>query len=555
MLKFFEKDHRCEVLIDPPFKSEDIKTLSTLFSKNYISWSIIFGRIYSVEVELIQLLYKEIIKNKKSISLTTHKYKLNRYFHQLGFTTTFNSLIKDDVIDVESVEVVLIGGSADSSSKVMEIIKNCSFKNLTLIIVQHVEANGTQLFDKVLQEYTSTKVTYAKDGEEIKKSRIYIAPHNTHLKVIDGYFALSFEKKYNFSRPSISISYDSFSTYYKDKLVVIQECGYSNDGVDKLKLLKKNKTKIIIQDKCECEAKPMVLNALELNLEDYIFNIQNIVSFINFLDLQNSDSHKVEYLLDMILKIYGYDFRLYQRSMIERRLKIFMLKHDIHTIKNAVGVILFNRSAFKGFFLEASINVTELFRDTLSFSSIVDLLKHSCTKKQSLKIWSAGCSSGEEAYSIGIILKSLAILDKSIIYATDFNSVILEEAKNAIYSQESYKVAKNNFNEINLDDNLDNYITQNSNFITINENIRKKVLFFQHNLATDSSFNEFDIIICKNVIIYFDNTLQNRVFQLFYDSLKFGGFLVLGESEAIQEEFTNKFIKCTDKCKIFKKVA
>ena len=137
----------------------------------------------------------------------------------------------------------------------------------------------------------------------------------------------------------------------------------------------------------------------------------------------------------------------------------------------------------------------------------------------------------------------------------DANSVILEEARNGIYSNEAYSLAKNNFKNIFTDTKLDNYVLQNKNYVVIKDKIKKKTLFFQHNLVEDSSFNEFNIIICKNVIIYFDYNLQLKVFQLFYDSLKFGGHLVLGESESIVEEFTNKFQQCSENCKVFKKVA
>ena len=107
---------------------------------------------------------------------------------------------------------------------------------------------------------------------------------------------------------------------------------------------------------------------------------------------------------------------------------------------------------------------------------------------------------------------------------------------------------------MDLKTDLDDYLTKNDNFVTIDEKIKNKTLFFQHNLIEDSSFNEFDIIICKNVLIYFDNDLQKRVFKLFYDSLKFGGFLIIGESEQIHEQFIDRFESYSVEYKIFRKV-
>ncbi len=556
MLKFFDMAQGvCHIVLEAPLVKDDVETLRALLKKEYISWSIEFGRVYNVGVDVIEILYEEISQNKKNISITTHKNKLNRYLNDLGFTSRFHSLIKEDVLSVNEIQIILIGGSADSSSKVIQIVKDCAFNDLTLIIVQHVEPNRVGNFDEVLSRYTNNKVSYAKDGQIIEKSHIYLAPPNRHLKVNDGAFVLSNEGKYNYSKPSISISYDSFSSFYKEKLLIVQECGYANDGVDKLQLLKENKSKIVIQEISECEAKPMVQNAIMLGVHDFVLSINDIIDLINIIDFNISKEAWIEYLLEKIYEAHSYDFRLYHKDMVSRRIGIFMLKHDIKHIKDAVVTILFNSSAFKGFFLELSINVTELFRKPESFKNSVKLLNKYHKNSHALKVWSAGCSSGEEVYSMTILLDSLGLLEKSIIYATDFNPVVLQEAQNGVYSLAEYEVAKVNFKKVGLETDLNNYVKVNNNYITISEKLKEKTLFFQHNLIEDSSFNEFDIIICKNVIIYFNDNLQKRVFQLFYDSLKFGGHLILGESEMIIPMFSNKFERCNDNCKIFRKIA
>ena len=555
MLKFFEQGVSCTVLLEPPLNISDTQTLSTLFNKDYASWNVEFGRIYGLKADMLNLLYEEIFKNQKNISITTRKNKLNRYLRKLGFSTTFDSLIKDSVVDIENVKLVLIGGSADSSPKILNIIKNTTLDNLSLVIVQHVEPDRVGKFDSILKNDTKYKVSYAKDGEAIKKAHIYLAPNNKHLRVENGCFVLGDDEKSNYAKPSISVSYESFSKYYRESLLVIQECGYASDGVDKLEQLKANGSKLIIQDKRECEAKQMVLNAETLNIHDYILHESDIINYINLLDKKQDLNVWIEYLLEMILKRYGYDFRLYHRDMVERRLGVFMLKHEIKSIKNAVGVVIFNRSAFKGFFLDISINVTEFFRHQESFNTLIKLLNINYKNAHNIKIWSAGCSSGEEVYSMAIILDYIDMLKKSIIYATDFNSVILQEAKNGIYSKEIYELGKTNFNSIDIGNNLDNYFDVNSNFVTVVDKIKEKTNFFEHNLATDSSFNEFDIIICRNVVIYFDDDLQDKVFGLFYDSLKFGGHLILGDSESLNLKYSSKFKQSDDNCKIFKKVA
>ena len=501
MLKFFTSDDTCSIILEMPLTSDDSELLKSLFSGKYISWHVEFGRIYNVDSSIVNILYEEIFINLKNISITTHSSKLNRYFNKLGFKAKFESLIKYDVINLDEIELVLIGGSADSSNKIIEIVKNITLKNITLVIVQHVESDRVGIFDTILQGYTNYKVSYARDLQKIQKNSIYIAPNNKHLKVENGFFSLSDDEKYNYSKPSISISYESFSAFYKNKLLVIQECGYVSDGVDKLEYLKENNSKLIIQDIDECEAKPMVKNALNINVHNYMFNLKDMITYINIID------NKV------------------------------------------------TKEVWIGFFLEISINVTELFRHPKSLKYLEKILYENSKQMHNIKVWSAGCSSGEETYSVAILLDTLGLLDKSIIYATDFNSVVLEEAKNALYSKETYALAKNNFSEIGLNIDLDNYFIQNNNYVTINDKIKKKTLFFEHNLVEDSSFNEFNIIICRNVIIYFNDDLQQKVFQLFYESLKFGGYLVLGESEFVHSLFIDKFKRCSDNSKIFKKVA
>jgi chemotaxis protein methyltransferase CheR len=555
MIKFFGSSNLSHMILDAPLLDDDVDRLRDNLGKDFHSWHVEFVRIYSVDLNLIQLLYDEIFNKGKNIKITTHKSKLNRYFHEFGFKSTFDSLIKRDLVDIENIKVVLIGGSANSSEKIIEIVKNISLTNLTLVLVQHVEPDRVGIFDTILQKYTKHHVSYAKDCEKLLVGRIYLAPNNKHLKIVDGFFHLSDEAKYNYSKPSVSISYESFSNYYKDKLLVIQECGYASDGVDKLSVLKTLGSKLIIQDIDECEAKPMVQNAIDVKLHDYILKTKYIIDYINIVNNKTTAEAWLEYLFDKVKEIHNYDFKLYHKDMLKRRLDVFMIKNGIKSIKNAIGIILFNKNAFKTFFLEVSINVTELFRNQNSFNSIAKLLKKEHKHKHNIKIWSAGCSRGDEPYSLAMMLDTLDMLDKSIIYATDFNNVIIQEAKNGLYSNKSYLLAQENISKLNFEIDLDKYFYKNRNFLTINEKIKEKILFFQHNLVEDSSFNEFEIIICKNVIIYFDDNLQKKVFSLLYESLKFGGYLVLGESEHIHSSFVGRFIPHSDECKIFKKIA
>jgi len=186
---------------------------------------------------------------------------------------------------------------------------------------------------------------------------------------------------------------------------------------------------------------------------------------------------------------------------------------------------------------------------------MIDIITKEHKNCYNIKVWSAGCSSGEEVYSTAIILNELGLLHKSIIYATDFNPVVIEEAKNAIYSLEKFKKAEEAYVELDFKSPLKDYFDMNSKFVKIKEEMKNKILFFVHNLEKDSVFNEFDMIECKNVMIYFNDDLKQHIFNMFYDSLKFGGHLFLGPSELLPMNFHDRFEQCSDGCKIYKKVA
>ena len=554
MFQFYEEDHVCSIVIDNAFEVSDVERLEKLFDEKYMKWIVAFTTIDSLEGSLVELLYSEIFLKKKAIILHAHRERLTHYLHKLGFTTHAYIEEKKPIVDLQSIEIVLVGGSADSSQKIVEIVKNSTFESLSLVIVQHQQAKGIKSFDSILQSYTHRSVSYVKHLQKIEKGHIYLAPSDKHLLVEDGYFVLSDAPKYNFARPSISLSYDSFSGYYRKALLIIQECGYLHDGVDKLAMLKANGSKIIIQAKEECEAKSMVIAAQNEGSYDYILTILEIVEFIKILDQTYTKENYLQYLMQEIKRIYGYDFMEYQQDMLQRRFEAFMIKYRIKNIKNGMGAILFRKAAFKKLLLELSINVTEFFRNPKVYRVLDERLKSTFKNRKNLKVWSAGCSRGKEAVSLAILLDSLNKLDKSLIYATDLNKTVLQEAKNGLYSLDAYQKAEENLQESGLHVSLENYFVKNEHFVAVQDFIKEKILYFEHNLVTDSSFNEFDIIVCSNVLIYFQESLQKRVFQLLYDSLKFGGYLLLGEKELLHSDFHSRFENHDRDMQLYKKI-
>jgi chemotaxis protein methyltransferase CheR len=552
MLRIFEEAQSCKIVLDTPI-DKDCELLKFHLERNFNSFEIIFSQVYSVNKEIINLLYEQIYQHHKVIKLIVHKYVLYRYLNSLGFHSSFESLLQDEVKRYHTLKAIVIGGSANSSDKILTILSNIDITHITVFIIQHVDPHYRGKFDQIISHQTGHRSAYAKDGETIQKEMVYIAAPDKHLEIKEGRITLSDAPKVNYARPSVSVSYYALAKVYKEHLLVIQECGYAEDGVDTLEYVKKMGALLVIQDPLECEATPMVQNAIAKGCYDFVFKQSDIIDFIVFLQANPKDW--IAYGLESLKRRYEYDFTHYSRSLVRRRVVNFMQKYHLQNERDMIGLVLFNLRAFKAIFLDISINVTHFFREQISIKTMMYLMAKDFKKKYSFKVWSAGCSSGEEIYSMAMMLDNLSLLDKSILYATDYNSVVLEEAKNGLYAKEVYNLGRINSDPFLLKNHFESYFNVKKNFVEIDEKLRKKVHFFEHNLANDGSFNEFEIILCQNVIIYFNEALQKKVFQLFYDSLKFGGFLILGSSEMIPPHMQLLFKEYESECKIYQKVA
>jgi len=544
-------------MINNSISQQDIQDIEKCFFKNYTLYEINFLNIYTVPAPFIMFLYEQIEILKQNVSISINKNRLSKYFHQLGFQSNFLSQLTKKQVNNPNKNVIAIGGSANSTKKIIEILKDIDTLKFTTFLIQHVSPNTSSIFDSLLQNYVEARIVYAKNGMHIQEGYVYIAPADKHLEVVHNIIYLNKSEVVNFARPSISVSFNSLAQEYQDNILFILECGYGEDGVDALESLTKIGSTIIIQNPKECKADQIPLSALKKrNSYNFMLNVHEIIMYVDLMALKFETSFElIEYLFLQIYKKYEYDFRSYQKEYTIRRLKAFMIKHSIRDIKSAVVLIIFNKIAFKSFFLDLSINVTEFFREEKSLKRMKTILQTQYKNNYKIKIWSAGCSNGKEVYSMNIILDKLGLLNKSLIYATDFNPIVIEEAKNGIYSLQNLNSLKEKYKNIFQEDLIDESFDINNKFIKVKDKVKKNTLFFTHNLEKDSVFNEFDIIECKNVLIYFNDELKQKIFNLFYESLKFGGYLCLGSSELLHKEFYEKFNKQDEQYNIYKKVA
>jgi len=247
----------------------------------------------------------------------------------------------------------------------------------------------------------------------------------------------------------------------------------------------------------------------------------------------DTEDIEVQLFIDALYMKYGYDFRNYSRAHMKRRIMNRMRLSNYESVSQMQHHILRDESLFEAILPDFSINVTEMFRDPEFFAQVRELVVPLLKTYPSIKIWHAGCSSGEEVYSMAILLKEEGLLDRCQIYATDFNEKILQRAKDGIYPLEIAKEYTSNYINANGSESFSDYYTAKYDSILLDHSLKKNIVFAEHNLVTDGVFGQMHLIICRNVLIYFDKTLQNRVFKLFDDSLRFGGFLCLGTKESL----------------------
>jgi chemotaxis protein methyltransferase CheR len=263
---------------------------------------------------------------------------------------------------------------------------------------------------------------------------------------------------------------------------------------------------------------------------------------------------QVETLLSDLLEQYGYDFTGYSRASLKRRItRLYMLDKAVSFSEFRYKVNNDN-AYFKRFVEQITVNVTEMFRDPAFFKKLRDEVLPLLGTYPFIRIWLAGCSTGEEAYSISIILKELNLLHKSLIYATDLNPAVLERAAQSMFGLSHMKQYSENYILSGGTKDFSSYYSANYSLAKFNDELKSKIIFSTHNLVSDHSFNEFQLILCRNVLIYFDRDLQQKVLNLFDDSLEELGYLALGTKETISFSQFSKKYKRLDAEKIWRKI-
>lgn len=243
---------------------------------------------------------------------------------------------------------------------------------------------------------------------------------------------------------------------------------------------------------------------------------------------------EIRLLLEAIYQLYGYDFRSYSPASMRRRIMHRLTMSGFSTVLEMTDRVLRDRQFFVILLNDLTVNVTEMFRDPEFYKAFREEVVPVLKTFPFIKIWHAGCSTGEEIYSMAILLEEEGLYERAMLYATDIDKNVLAAAKKGIYPIHAFKQYTDNYRRAGGRQSLSDYATARYDSVIMEQRLKRNIVFADHDLATDQVFGEMHVILCRNVLIYFDRPLQQRVFKLFGESLDMGGFLCLGTKESLR---------------------
>lgn len=272
--------------------------------------------------------------------------------------------------------------------------------------------------------------------------------------------------------------------------------------------------------------------------------------------LEREEAGEFGNLLEGILDRYGYDFRDYARPVLERRIRAYMKEEGLPRFRMLQERVLGDSDTMKRFLSNMSVNVTSMFRDPGLYEAfrrdIIPVLR----TFPFIRIWHAGCATGQEVYSMAILMQEEGLYDRCRLYATDIDEGALRTAKDGIFSLHAMRKYTSNYIAAGGNASFSDYYTAKYNSAILNANLKKNIVFANHNLVSDGSFNEFHVILCRNVLIFFNERLQARVQSLFHQSLAMFGYLGLGSKETLDLGGSRgSYLEVDAKHRLYRKIA
>lgn len=460
--------------------------------------------------------------------------------------------VKKEKDGKDAVFVIGIGASAGGLEALQQFLQHMpSNSGLSFVVVQHLSPDYKSLMADILSKHTEMTVMQAENGTAIRPNTVYLIPPKKNMTMKDDKLFLSDSVHGTLNHP-IDIFFTSLAKEKREHAIAVVLSGTGTDGTNGIKVVKENGGLVIVQRPETAKFDGMPKSAIHTGLADFILSpeetVDEILNFFNYPMLIQSreqdefisDEQTFTQIYAILKKVSGIDFTNYKRTTVFRRIERRMVV--THSASLAEYVKLLGSSSDEGSILvkEILIGVTNFFRDPTFFEklkehviyNIIDRTK----EKEPVRVWSAGCSTGEEAYSLAILFREVMdemnIQRDVKIFATDVDTKAIEQAGKGVFSESIIDDVSS--------ERLLKYFTKKGDQYLISKEIRRMIIFAPHNMLSDPPFGKLDLISCRNVMIYFQPVLQRTLFTVFHSALKNGGYLFLGKSETAGE-YSNVF--------------
>ena len=438
--------------------------------------------------------------------------------------------------------VVGIGASAGGLEALQQFLTFLpSNTGMAFVIIQHLAPDHKSLLSDILGKYTVMPVREAKDGMRVERNSIYMIPPKYNLEIDSDTLKLSEYNHAKINHP-IDIFFRSLASAYENRAVAVILSGTGSDGTNGIRSIKERNGMIIVQSPESAKFDGMPRNAIATGFVDLVLNPDSIARELshiaNSLAVTSSrqlltDADLMSQIFTILKDVTNVNYAYYKQTTILRRIERRLVLTHSRNLREYVNYLSNNPEEARLLAKEVLIGVTSFFRDADYFEVlkervITNLVKNARQGDQ-IRVWVAGCSTGEEAYSIAIlfseVMEELGMRRDVKIFATDLDSDAIMQANRGIYGD-------NIIEDVSLN-RLSRYFTRKGNKYVIRHDIRKMIIFAQHNVFQDPPFGKLDLISCRNLLIYFQTTLQRSLFAIFHMALNDGGTLFLGRSESV----------------------
>lgn len=445
----------------------------------------------------------------------------------------------EDGRDADQIYYVGIGASAGGLEALRKVLRSLN-KDLpaTYLVAQHMSPTHASMLVDILRKESPLEVHDAEDGVAPQQGVFYITPPNANIMLEDGVIRLSAPTGGPSPKPSIDVLFSSLAEDEAAACVGIVLSGTGTDGTAGLMEIRSAGGLTIAQEPSTCQYDGMPVSAIESGAADLrlppeeIGNVlHQLVRLAPLTSAETRDETALEKILSIVERTEGVRLAQYKRSTIERRLQRRMSLRQTSTVEDYLTYLREEPGEARELVKDIFISVTEFFRDRGAFDALLDVLKElfeNRPKRDVVRIWVPGCSTGQEAYTVAILCEQARTAVGSAaayqIFATDISARSVETARKGRYGRETAEQVVGSY--------LEQYFSQDETGYQVRPLIRDRVLFSVHDLAKDPPFARLDLITCRNVLIYFNTALQDRVIGIFNYALADDGYLMLGRSES-----------------------